>query len=121
MPLKDEQKRKEYLRTYGKEYYQKNKEKLLRNQHQKNTRRVAKRRAWVRQYKAQKGCSRCSEKEPCCLQFHHRNPSEKLFDIGCTDALQMSMERLLKEIAKCDILCANCHAKHHAGIIQSAE
>ncbi len=26
---------------------------------------------------------------------------------------RMSKERILKEIAKCDVLCRNCHAKLH--------
>lgn len=54
----------------------------------------------------------CGEKDIVCLDFHHM--SNKNFDIsifvskGCR-------RKVLKEITKCVILCANCHRKFHAG------
>lgn len=57
------------------------------------------------------GCIRCGESHPACLQFHHRDPSTKLFAIT---RWSKSALKLRAEIAKCDILCANCHFKHHA-------
>lgn len=66
---------------------------------------------WIRDHK--KGCSRCPETHPACLQFHHRDPAEKEFNIGEAIRLGWSVERIEAEIAKCDVLCANCHAKEH--------
>lgn len=58
------------------------------------------------------GCSRCSEKHPACLDFHHRDgKKDKLGNIG--EIRRFSYRRILEEIAKCDVLCANCHRKHH--------
>ena len=57
-------------------------------------------------------CRKCRENNPACLVFHHRNPSRKSFNIGCSIA-RYSIKRIIKEIAKCDVLCANCHAKLH--------
>ncbi len=57
------------------------------------------------------GCVHCPEKDPACLDFHHRDPGEKEGHIG--EFRRFGMERLLAEIAKCDVLCANCHRKHH--------
>jgi hypothetical protein len=47
------------------------------------------------------------------LEFHHREP--KLKEIVVSKALDWgwSIERILNEIAKCDVLCANCHRKQH--------
>jgi hypothetical protein len=45
---------------------------------------------------------------PYCMDFHHRNPNEKAFGIG-QQAGVVGLDRLLEEIEKCDILCANCH------------
>lgn len=58
-------------------------------------------------------CCRCGEDHPGVLDFHHRNPEEKDFPIGYYVNSLRSRTRVLAEIAKCDVLCANCHRKHH--------
>jgi 5-methylcytosine-specific restriction endonuclease McrA len=60
------------------------------------------------------GCVRCGETDTACLDFHHRNPAEKEAEIGNV-ARRWGSERLLAEIAKCVVLCSNCHRKFHAG------
>lgn len=58
------------------------------------------------------GCIKCGEKDPACLDFHHRNGKlDKLGNIGTFR--KFGKQRILDEIAKCDVLCANCHRKHH--------
>lgn len=58
------------------------------------------------------GCIKCGEKHPACLDFHHRDGlANKLGDIATMR--RFGMKRLRAEIAKCDVLCANCHRKHH--------
>lgn len=42
------------------------------------------------------------------MDFDHIDSKEKLFTIGQTGRYA-SEENLLKEIAKCDVVCANCH------------
>lgn len=65
-------------------------------------------------------CSECgySGKNFASLQFHHREPKHKKFAI--TSVLhrkeKASMQELNDEIAKCDILCSNCHKKKHTDI-----
>lgn len=41
------------------------------------------------------------------MQFDHINPEEKSFNIG--QNAQMRRSRLAAEIAKCEVVCANCH------------
>lgn len=48
--------------------------------------------------------------EPYQMDFDHREPVEKSFNVTAGRAMLMSRERLMEEIAKCDIVCANCHA-----------
>ena len=55
------------------------------------------------------GCHNCGEKDPCCLDFHHRDPEMKSFNVGST--CNVSQKALESEIEKCDIVCANCHRK----------
>ena len=58
------------------------------------------------------GCIKCGEKHPSCLDFHHRGgKKDKLGNIS--ETRKFAVKRILEEIAKCDVLCANCHRKHH--------
>ena len=67
--------------------------------------------------KREAGCFYCNENEPCCLSFHHRNPSQKVF--GVANFIGRTIEELDTEIAKCAVLCENCHRKVHAGLLPS--
>jgi len=65
------------------------------------------------------GCIRCGESDVACLDFHHRNGlTDKKGHIGFIR--RFSIERIRAEIAKCDVLCVNCHRKHHRDVRQSA-
>lgn len=63
------------------------------------------------------GCA-CGEMEPLCLDFHHRDPAQKVMSIGRHLTHFASINELKAEIAKCDIICGNCHKKHHAALPQ---
>lgn len=62
------------------------------------------------------GCCKCPEKESVCLAFHHIDPNGK--DFAVANARKFSLDRIRAEIAKCVIVCHNCHSKIHAGIIE---
>jgi transposase len=47
------------------------------------------------------------------LQFHHRDPSTKLFALNAR-GVSLSLDVLRAEASKCDLLCANCHAEVEA-------
>lgn len=57
-------------------------------------------------------CKDCGNKfHPACYDFHHRNPIEKEF---VWDKLRLkSWDKIVLEIAKCDLLCSNCHRMRH--------
>lgn len=54
------------------------------------------------------GYDKCVE----ALSFHHLDPSIKEFGLG-QDGNTHSWEDYLKEIEKCILVCANCHAEIH--------
>ena len=72
---------------------------------------------FVQGYKSASGCSRCNESTPCCLDFHHRDPSLKVAEVATMAHRGFSISNILVEIEKCEILCANCHRKFHCGVI----
>jgi hypothetical protein len=75
--------------------------------------------AVLKRYKVRKGCAKCGyNKNAQALQFNHINPEDKCFLIG-QKIHKMYLGRHTKgkiavkaEIAKCEVLCANCHCIH---------
>lgn len=51
------------------------------------------------------------------LEFHHRDPSQKSFEISHRN-VQGINDIVLAEVAKCILLCSNCHREFHAGLIK---
>lgn len=49
----------------------------------------------------------------CIFDFHHRNPEDKLFNINNCSLGRHGKKKILEEIKKCDLLCANCHRIIH--------
>jgi hypothetical protein len=74
-------------------------------------------REWFAEYKAALCCTECSEDVICCLDFHHLDPDEKELDVAILVHNGCGKDRILEEIAKCKVVCANCHRKIHAGLI----
>tara|TARA_Y100000034_G_C6851095_1_gene386144 strand:+ start:740 stop:1150 length:411 start_codon:yes stop_codon:yes gene_type:complete len=70
-------------------------------------------RDWFRELKSTLVCSECGEDHPATIDFHHIDPQEKEINICHTVAQGWSPQRIEKEIAKCKILCANCHRILH--------
>ena len=65
------------------------------------------RRRYLDNIKTSSGCVDCGYKDhACALQFDHTK--DKAFTIS--REFWTNMPRLLIEIAKCEIRCANCHA-----------
>jgi len=63
--------------------------------------------------KAERGCERCGESDPICLDFHHIDQTNKKYTVARLYAGTWKWERLLAEIELCRVLCANCHRKEH--------
>lgn len=57
-------------------------------------------------------CS-CGEDHPAVLDFHHRDPAEKSFTLASGERSKHSDAEIRTELDKCDVLCSNCHRKHH--------
>ena len=65
-----------------------------------------------RTFKRTLKCTTCGFDHPAALDFHHEDPSKKEANIH--RLLQNGLSsKLEKELAKCIVLCANCHRIHH--------
>lgn len=72
--------------------------------------RAAKARVLIRELKKsikeEKGCIDCGIRDWRVLDFDHRGDSPKCFNIS--DSI-LNIKKILLEIEKCDVRCANCH------------
>jgi len=54
-------------------------------------------------------CADCGDRfPPCAMDFDHRDPQTKRYAVSRMIG-RAGIERILEEVAKCDIVCANCH------------
>lgn len=63
------------------------------------------------------GCLVCGEDTLCCLEAHHLDPTNKTYSPAAI-VQTGNTELLAEELAKCVVLCSNCHRKHHAGLVK---
>jgi len=71
--------------------------------------------------KYEKGsCEICgTDYPPCCFDFHHINGKEdKKNQVSRLAAQGHKWETIEQELKKCMMLCAPCHRKIHAGLLE---
>jgi hypothetical protein len=102
MPYKDPSKQKAAQRKF----YEENRANFL--ERAKNQRLVL--RDEINQLKEKLGCKDCGMPHPYyVLQFDHLEGSNKV--AGINELIRSTTrEAVLAEIAKCEVVCANCHA-----------
>ena len=99
-------------RQHCRDYYNKlpKEQKELKNQ--KHLENLAKRRAEIQEHVNSlktKACLDCGHTfPPVCMDFDHVKGS-KSFNIARAVGTARNLNRILKEIAKCEVVCSNCH------------
>ena len=103
---------KECKRAYNKNYYSENydAERIRLKRRQNEQRQVLEQ--YFREVKTK--CSRCGEGRFAALDFHHKDPSTK--EITLSEAFNRiwSLEKVKKEVNKCEVICSNCHRVEHS-------
>lgn len=76
-------------------------------------------KSWYLLIKKNLSCEKCGYSNlthesfsPRALQFHHYD-NNKSFTISSAVYEGYSKEKIIKEIKKCSVLCARCHAEEH--------
>lgn len=101
MPYKDPEKRREYSRKH----YEENKPVYA----ERDAKARRKLREQVNRLK-EKPCTDCGKEYPYyVMQFDHIG-TDKVADVK-TLVRSAGIKRVLEEIAKCELVCANCHAE----------
>ena len=100
---------REKMQKYRREWYARNREESISTVKKYSVEIVR----WFRDYKRTCSCSLCGESRPACLTFHHRDPAKKIIEVSILVTRHNKRERVLSEIAKCDVLCEKCHADLH--------
>ena len=97
----------EKSRAAKRAHYAANKEQYA----QRNANQRKRNQDFVLDYLNTHPCVDCGEKDPRCLQFDHRDRTLKEFNVSKMIRDGYGIDRMLAEIVKCDVRCANCHAK----------
>lgn len=107
--IKDREKRLEYQR----QWYLKNKDKQKKNASRHRKANKLRNKNFIIDHKSKNSCEQCKEDDPICLEFHHRDKKTKDGNVGDLVRKGCSLDRIRKEMSKCDVLCSNCHRKEH--------
>jgi hypothetical protein len=54
-------------------------------------------------------CTKCGNEDGRVLDFHHIDSEKKKFGISVSQWYNQPLVELIEELAKCVVLCANCH------------
>lgn len=101
---------KECKKEYDRKWYINNENRRTNLNISQNKRRI-RNQDFVRDYKKSRSCEICGyNKTHHALEFHHIS-GDKKYSISTIRTL--SLETIKAEIAKCILICANCHRELH--------
>ncbi len=73
---------------------------------------LIRKQALIRQFGSR--CCRCGySRNSAALTWHHVDPKKKSFELDMRSLSNRSDIAIAGEVAKCTLLCANCHAEEH--------
>ncbi len=100
----------EKRRRIWKEHYHKYGSKYRERAVERNRKLKIKHKKLLLEYLNDKSCKICGVSDPRVLEFDHIDSTTKSFTIARgISSLLLSWPKILVEIEKCQILCANCH------------
>jgi len=112
MPAKDPARRRATVRAWYARTKDQLTEAVIDRRRDKRDRRQRSITAWYIELKSRLVCS-CGESHPACIQFHHVDAKAKEMSVSDAIRRRWGKARILAEMEKCEVLCANCHIKLH--------
>jgi acetylornithine/succinyldiaminopimelate/putrescine aminotransferase len=107
MPYKDPATRKAKHKAYSKKYYAENKDATKARSRLSG---AAGKKKWL-EFKSNLSCTVCGISHPAVIDFHHP-PGTKKYGVNELVSAR-KFKKAYAEVAKCVVLCANCHRIHH--------
>jgi len=101
-------------RQYFREYYARHRETYVARIRRKNAAERRSNREQLMAYLLTHPCVDCGETDPVVLQFDHDDPRLKTRNVGDLLRTRMPWKRILAEIEKCSVRCANDHQRRTA-------
>lgn len=106
---------KECSRDISRKYYTDNTEKHKENTGRRKNEQKEINKQFVFNHLSTHPCVDCGETDVRCLEFDHVY-GNKLQNISTMMKNVCSVEKIKKEIEKCEVRCANCHRKRTADV-----
>lgn len=98
--------------AYVRAHYQRNRPKYLQKARARNMEQSKVNAEFLIDYLNQHPCVDCGEDDIVVLEFDHLR--DKLMNVSVIGREGYSLDKLKREIAKCDVVCANCHRRRTA-------
>lgn len=105
---------KDCSRKYIREHYKNNHDYYINKAHRRNKKIKDEMVNFLGKYLSTHQCVDCGEKDVLVLEFDHRLRSEKTSDVSILVRSRGSLKKIVDEIEKCDVRCANCHRRKTA-------
>ena len=99
-------------RLVSQQHYVNNKGAYLQRNQRNNPLQREANRTFVTQFLSEHPCVKCGISDPVVLEFNHLDRATKTANICDMIHFRVSPTRIRLEIAKCEVLCANCHQRH---------
>jgi len=100
--------------AYDRAYYAATRERRLARKAVNDARRAQRNRTWVWAWLLEHPCVDCGETDPIVLEFDHQEEHRKDALISDLIGGAAGLDRIRREIDKCDVRCANCHRRRTA-------
>ena len=105
---------KECSRAYIREHYKRNRIYYLKKARRRNLEIYMKGHEYLGKYLLSHPCVDCGEKDILVLEFDHKEKSRKDGEISSIIRSTGSIKKLISEVSKCEVRCANCHRRKTA-------
>ncbi|HYI44478.1 MAG TPA: hypothetical protein VE174_03325 [Actinomycetota bacterium] len=96
---------------YKQEHYAKNRQRYIDNAAKRTQKVVEERTLMLLEYFRNHPCADCGERDPVVLEFDHLGEKNFALSYGIRNH---NWQRVLEEIARCDVVCSNCHRRRTA-------
>ncbi len=98
--------------VYVRAHYQRNRSKYIQKARTRNKEQIKINYEYIVAYLRDHPCADCGESDIVVLEFDHQR--DKVADVSVLARDGYSLDKIKREIDKCEVVCANCHRRRTA-------